>query len=336
MQNFRKIEDQKEWQSLLDKASFKTFFHSLEWESFLEEQFSWLNFERYLWQNKALISLGRFKKGNSDMSVSHPFCEYGGPLLLPGAEGIDFLQLKNALSQYLTSDVRYWKISIHPNLNPLMLDIRGLSTEGRETYFLPLTGKSQEQLWRTIDRNRRRAIRRAQSENIKVADCQNEQELKKVYRFYLKEMKRHQNIAYPYSFFKFILNSKDGKVLIAKDKEKIIGGNLFLLYNNIVHSYLCGFNQSSKNRGVHSLVLWKAIIWAKENNHQIFDLGAGKKGSALSSFKARWGAKRMPIFEIKNFQTENKLKTSPVRKVWGWLPTWLIKVLSPYLLKRRF
>ena len=49
MATFRKIENLKEWQALLEKALFKTFFHTLEWESFLEQNFKWLKFERYIW-----------------------------------------------------------------------------------------------------------------------------------------------------------------------------------------------------------------------------------------------------------------------------------------------
>ena len=54
--NFSKIENKEEWHDLLGKVLFKTFFHSWEWESFLESQFPWMKFEHYNWKNKALLS----------------------------------------------------------------------------------------------------------------------------------------------------------------------------------------------------------------------------------------------------------------------------------------
>ena len=87
---FTKITNKNEWQDLLGKVLFKTFFHNIDWEEFLESQFKWLKFERYLWPaqgGQALLSLARVKVGGKEKLVSHPFCEYGGPL--PLAEKID-------------------------------------------------------------------------------------------------------------------------------------------------------------------------------------------------------------------------------------------------------
>ena len=44
MRNFQKIENKEEVRNLLDKVLFKTFFHKLEWQEFLEKEFKWLKF----------------------------------------------------------------------------------------------------------------------------------------------------------------------------------------------------------------------------------------------------------------------------------------------------
>src|SRR3989338_9048203 len=82
-QKFIKITDKNEWQVLLDKVLFKTFFHFLEWEEFLEKSFKCLKFERYVYNEECLLSLARV----GGKLISHPFCEYGGPL--PLTEKID-------------------------------------------------------------------------------------------------------------------------------------------------------------------------------------------------------------------------------------------------------
>ena len=104
---FTKITNKNEWHGLLCKVLFNTFFHNVEWEEFLEKQFKWLKFERYLYGDSAVLSLAR--AGNK--LISHPFCEYGGPL--PLAEKIDYEQFKGDLFSEFNGSI---KMSLHPRL----------------------------------------------------------------------------------------------------------------------------------------------------------------------------------------------------------------------------
>jgi hypothetical protein len=79
--------------------------------------------------------------------------------------------------------------------------------------------------------------------------------------------------------------------------------------------------------------LWETIKKIKKEGFQTFDFGASRKDSSFSAFKQRWGAKALTIFELKNYSQESRLKDSKLRKVFGLLPLFLIKKLSPHLLK---
>ena len=85
---FSKVENKSQWRSLLNRALFKTFFHTSEWEDFLEKEFSWIKFERYIWKDELLLSVARCKLFGKEKIVSHPFCEYGGPL--PLVESVEY------------------------------------------------------------------------------------------------------------------------------------------------------------------------------------------------------------------------------------------------------
>ena len=104
---FTKITNKTEWQDLLDKVLFKTFFHNTGWEEFLEKQFKWLKFERYLYGRDCLLSLARV----GDKLISHPFCEYGGPL--PVVEKIDGKSVKKNLLSEFEGPLQ---INFHPHL----------------------------------------------------------------------------------------------------------------------------------------------------------------------------------------------------------------------------
>lgn len=326
---FLKIEDNRDWQGLLDRALFKTFFHSFEWESFLEENFPWLKFERYIWKDQAVLSLARVKINGKEKLVSHPFCEYGGPL--PLAENIDGAEFKkDVLWQFKTP----LKISFHPELLKYFKGI-GFPENQREAFFLSgIDEKSSDQLWQKLDRNRHRSIKKALEQNFQESQCTDPEDLKKLYNLYVKDLRRHKALVYPFSFFEFFLKSPQVRISLLKtQKGRLVGGNIFVMYGKIVHSFLCGFSGKYKDSGSHSLILWQEIENSRKEKYKMFDFGATKKGSTIGDFKTRWGAEVLPIYELKNYTGESKLKKSFLRNIWAWLPSFAVKFLSRHLIK---
>jgi len=312
---FSKIENREEWQSLLDRALFKTFFHNLKWEEFLESQFKWLKFERYLYKDQALLSLARV----GDKLVSHPFCEYGGPL--PLKEGISLKQFQDDLLSEFKDRI---KISFHPQILKFFEgDTDGGKSE-RVSYFL----EGQSDFKKSV----RYEIKKAEEQGVQVKECENEGELESFYQIYLKSAKKHKVPAYPISFFKYFLESADSKVTLASFKDRIIAGSAFLFYDNFVHYFQNAADEGYKKTGANYLILQKEI---QSKGDKIFDFGGTRRGSSLEVFKKAWGTKEHPILEISNCPAGSGLKKSKLRSIYGVLPVFLIKRLSPYLLKQK-
>jgi len=321
--NFRKIENRGEWQALIKKVLFKTFFHSWEWEGFLESQFPWMKFKHYNWKNKALLSFAETEK----KLISHPFCEYGGAL--PLVENIDGQSFQKDLFEEFKMPL---KISFHPYF---LNYFKGFAAENslRETYLLENIGGLNIE---TVgDRNRHRQKNKALESGLTVEKCKTENDLKIVYDFYVKSLRRHKALVYPFSFFQFFFKNPQAEILLIKHKDKTVGGNIFLIYDKIVHSFLCGFGEKYRKLGAHTLVLWSELKRKQQDGFETFDFGATKRGSSIGDFKNRWGARSYPIFELKNYTGDSKLKDSFLRDVWSWLPAPLIKRLSPRLLKHK-
>jgi hypothetical protein len=312
---FSKIENKEEWQKLLDKALFKTFFHNLKWEEFLESQFKWLKFERYLYKNQALLSLARV----GDKLVSHPFCEYGGPL--PLKEGISFKQFQDDLLFKFKDKI---KISFHPQALKFFEGIIDEGKSERVSYFL----EGQPDFKKSV----RYEIKKAEERGIQVKECENEGELEGFYRIYLKSAKKHRVPAYPISFFKYFLESADSKIILALSKNKIIAGSAFLFYDNFIHYFQNAADGRYKKTGANYLILQREI---QNKGDKTFDFGGTRKGSSLEVFKKAWGAEERPILEISNYPTASGFKKSKLRSVYGVLPIFLIRKLSPYLLKQK-
>jgi hypothetical protein len=308
---FSKIENKEEWQKLLDKALFKTFFHNLEWEEFLESQFKWLKFERYLYKDQAILSLSKV----GSKLISHPFCEYGG--ILPLVNGMNLSEFQKDLFFEFRERI---KISLHP-LSLNYFTGYDASDSERITHIL------KEEI--NLDKSVRYEVRKAEEKGIKIQECQSGKELKSFYNLYLKTAKKHKVPAYPLSFFNYFLSSNNAKIFIALLDGKVIAGSVFLFYGNIIHYSQNAVAEDYKKTGVNYLILENVI---KNKGEKMFDFGGTRKGSSLETFKKAWGAEEYPILEIKNY-TDSGLRKSKLRMIYGFLPVFLIKRISPYLLR---
>jgi len=316
MSNFQKIQDKKKWKELLNKVLFKTFFHSAEWEEFLESQFKWLKFKHYLYKDKALLSLVQYELFGKKKLISHPFCEYGG--ILPLEQGINGREFKNELFSEFQNQL---KINFHPQI-PKYFQELGLKEPDstNDAYFIEdLDKKNSDEIYSNFRKTLRYSIEKAEKQNIEIKKCYNEQELKKFYKLYVKTIKKHKNIPYPYSFFQFFLNSVDVEIILAQYNDKIIAGSVFLFYNGFIHYFLNASDYAHRDKQANYLILWNQIKKYAGKNYKVFDFGGTGKGSSLEVFKKGWGTKKYSIFELKNFQ-DNKMRKSKLRNILAFLP----------------
>lgn len=332
MPQFQKIEDKKEWQGLLNKVLFKTFFHTLEWESFLEDNFKWLKFERYLYEDKAILSSARYKIFGKEKLISHPFCEYGGPLLLK--KGVDFQRFQDDLFSEFKIPI---KIKIHPHLfrcfNSPRTVLELLKSEGNTYFIEDLRRKTKEQIWFSFRKTLRHSIKKAQNQGIEIKRCEKEKELENFHELYVKGAKKHKTLAYPFSFFQYFLRSQASEIILAKYNDKIMAGSVFLFHEDFVHYFLNASDEKYKDLNANHLILWNQIKNYCGKNYQVFDFGGTREGSELEIFKSGWGGTKKPILELTNQSAEKGFRESKLRGIFGLLPPILIKKISLHLLK---
>lgn len=319
MKNFQKITKEK-YGEFLGKALFKTFFHSLEWHEFLEQQFKWIKFEYYLYKNEALFPLAIIGK----KLISLPFCEYGGPLPLKHDIKIDEFE-RDVLEEF-----KNIKIKFHP------LVCAGDNNSTILTHFIEdLDKKNEQEIWESFRKTLRHSIKNAEKNNIEIKKCSNTKELKKFYNLYVCILKRKLTVPYPFSLIKYFFESGKAEILLAFYKGKIIAGDLFLHYNGIVHYFFSASDYKYRDLGANYLILWDKIKKSLGRDYKIFDFGAAPKRSKLEIFKRGWGGKEYPILQLGIQRSDENLRSSKLRKLWGLLPNFIIKKLSSNLIKYR-
>ena len=321
MSNFQKVDNKKQWQGLLKAVKFKTFFHSFEWEEFLEKEYKWLKFERYIYKDKGLFSVAKYGKSGGQL-ISHPFCEYGG--VLPLEKNFNIKYFEKDFEKEFNLD---FKIKFHSAV------VSAANSDLVSYWIENFDKKNSEDLWRGFRKSTKQEIEKAKKPNLAIKKCQNAQDLKIFYKLYLGKAKEHKIPAYPFSFFDFFQRNKNAEIILAKKGSNVIAGSVFLFYSGFIHYFI---NASIKNpNGANHLILWKEMQKYSHGNFNVFDFGGTKKGSSLCVFKKGFGGQEKPIYIFTNRAESKAKKDSPLRVVWGLLPKTAIRFLSPYFLKRK-
>lgn len=342
MRNFQKIEDKNEIKKLLDKALFKTFFHSLEWQEFLEKEFKWLRFEYYLYKDELLLSFARYKIFGKEKLISLPFCEYGGPL--PLKREIKFDDFQKDIFAFFGKDI---KIKFHPQI----LSFLNIDREKEKTLpntvsyqIIDLDKKTEQGLFQSFRLSTKQRIRKGLNENLSVSKCENREDLNKFYGLYVKAMKKNKTVCFPCKIFDFLwqksLKSDPVDFLLVRHQGRIIAGIIVVFYAGFAHYFLSGMDYKyAKENKLNPIyfILWeeiKKIISSKTAN--VFDFGGTKRETSLEEFKRGWSPDCYPIFKLEVDEiVSQRLRESKLRDIWGFLPDFLIKMISPYIIRYR-
>lgn len=323
--NFIEVKDKNVWKELLGRTLFKTFFHEPEWENFLEKEFSWIKFGHYIWKNGLLLSIARCKLLGKEKLISHPLCEYGGPM--PLKEEFDLNSFFEDFTREFGTNAR---IQFHSyilrfaNRPPLNLPLVRGDKVTRSTFIVEdFSKKTRKDLWSSFRKTLRSEINKSERHNIDISECETENELKEFYNLYTKTIKRHKTVPLPYSAFKFF-----NKIYLAKLNGRIIGGSVFLFYSPFIHYFINASDYKFRGLNIGHRILWHAMQNYAGKEYDYFDLGGTRSGSALEIFKTGWGAKKYSIYELGKYGPNQIAGWK--RKAWGLLPICAIKKLSRY------
>jgi len=337
MNKFQRL-TQIEYKEKLEKTLFKTFFHNPEWHDFLEKEFKWLKFEYYLYgsnrrdgKDEAILPFARFRVLGKEKLVSLPFCEYGGPLPLRNEISFDefFIDAISGFGKNI-------KIRFHPGLLDYFIvpDPAPFISNMTTNWIKDLITVDEKQLLASFRKTLRYEIRDARQKNILIKKCENAKELKQFYGLYFANLKRRKTVPYPFSIFEFLYHNPNAEIILAALNGKIVGGNLFLNYGKFTHYFFSAFDYYYRDFGISYLLVWdkiKNLI----GQDKILDLGASPKDSSLDIFKRGWGGTEYPILQLGIKRSEESLRLSKLRNIWSLLPDFVVKKLSPRLIKYR-
>lgn len=217
----------------------------------------------------------------------------GGLIIKPGTRNTEVKELLTKLKS-ASKDAIYIEIRNEFDYSPYKDAFLASGFTYEPHYNVKILCDSNKKALGRMDENRRRQIKRATDSGIQ---CKFADEMDEVVAFY-NMLKKHysekvKKPLFPLEFFERIISDDYGKLLLATQNSKIIGGMLQVSTEDTVYDYYaCGLDSQYLVESPSVMLYWKTINNAISNGQSVFDtMGAGVPGVnyGVRDFKLRFG-----------------------------------------------
>ena len=320
--------DPRQWQALIDRSPYATWFQTKEAYEFYAALSSELipfafGIEEYR-GDEAMRQLGD-KDGDRLVGVivgyitreRNAIKQYftrraiiiGGPVIDEDATTEEITALLNAVKKLQRSDLQpkgRTTATRSTGLSPIYIETRNFydyskwksvfGTNGfayQPHYDIHVHCNAQHQM----SEQRRRQVKKAISNGAIISQAQTEQEIRDWYRILsqLYRTKVRTPLISEEFFLQFYRNGV-GKYLLVKYQGQVIGGMMCPILNGkaIYEWYVCGLDEDYREQYPSVMATYAAIEYAKENELPLFDfMGAGEPDVpyGVRDFKMEFGGK---------------------------------------------
>jgi len=271
--------------------------------------------------------------------ISLPFADYGGPctsdrsiadkLIVRSMDvareiGADFLEIRSPSERYFD----------------FFDDHKFIKRDDYVTFILSLD-RSIDDIWKSIDKENRTAIRKAKKNEIQIVDLQDKSQLKAFYDIYLKTMKRLGSPPQKLEFFNVLWDHfypRNLKVLMSSYHGEFISGALFFLHQNTIHYAYGGLLNEHANLRPNNLLFWTLIEWGNANRYDYLDFGRTRQNSGVYLFKKKWGGKSISMpyfyrFYNRQLTERQEIKYKNLSELWSrYLPEVAANFIGPKII----
>jgi len=177
---------------------------------------------------------------------------------------------------------------------------------GLRCTFIVNLQQSKESLWRSLDKDKRKGINKAEKEGVVIKEGINRETPRLFYNIHVKTANRLGILPDPYSFiegiWKILVPNGYAKFLFAYFEDKLVAGSLFLIFNNKIYTYMSASLKEYHRVYPNNLLRWRMFEYGLENGIISCDLmgapGPEQKNHSeygLYIFKRGWGGKMVDI-----------------------------------------
>lgn len=336
-------EDQAIYNSFIHDSPEALYEHSLEIKDLITRYFKFTPCYLVAKQDNHIVGALPLFRANSFIEgkryVSLPFFPFGGVI------GIDD-DCKKALlekAQEISKDGKFLEIRQKDLLGGSLS--KDFVKQSPITDFLIELKNSEEEMLNSFSKDVRYDIRKAQKNNLKVKMGKDKKELNDFYKIYLNTRKKRGIPAWPYGLFEEALMTCDTAVAVIYLQDKPIAAAFLFFEKEMIEYAFAGTDYKYNKISPYYLLLWKIIGYGIKNKYKLLDLGGSTKemnDGNMYAFKEKWATikKEIPYYfyseEKKNlpFLGKSFKLYNLYGKIWSLLPKWLIKQISPFVIRQ--
>ncbi|MHA1267715.1 MAG: lipid II:glycine glycyltransferase FemX [Candidatus Helarchaeota archaeon] len=157
-----------------------------------------------------------------------------------------------------------------------LLDILGYTEVGKFNGYIVDFGNGIEDLWKNIDHNKRRNIKKAMKEKVEVYQSHDYEDLKTFYSMLEAARERGGFSTYPLSWYSAcweIYPRELSRVFLACWRDKVVSGVFTIIHGNTVYSMGAGSFKEGWEARPNDILHWKVMEWACENGYNKYHMG---------------------------------------------------------------
>jgi len=246
-----------------------------------------------------------------------PLTPFLGPYILEGNDLSYFKRLNREeqifeeLWQQLPAYDSFDILSTTNFDNFLLFQHKGFTSQCRITYHIELS-QSEDQIFKNIQSSHRKRIE--QATDLYTVE-EGTKYIPNLIQLHEETFKRKgKDYHYSPTLIQQVIETcyaqQAGKLLVAKDADGNVMGSIFVAWDNDkAYLLLSAVDAAQAHKGTICLLIWKAILAAKNQGLKIFDF-EGSIDPGIEPFFRRFGGERKNFFHF----TDNKSKVWKLKK----------------------
>lgn len=279
-----------DWDGLILDNKDYSFFHSSLWARILNETYKYTPLYFIKKENKSIKTLVPLMVVRSWLTgtraVSLPFSDFC-PLFFesdpPLQPTIDYI-----LQYGLQNNWKYleFRSGCLPNN-----EISSASFYEHELFL----DKNETDIFSSLSNSTKRNIKLAKNKEVKTRISNSEIELDQYYKLHCETRRRLGVPPQPIKFFKniykYIINKKEGFIIIASYKGQDVAGMIFLQFGKKAYWKFAASDYQFRKIKANNLLLWESIKWHLQNGYEKINFGRTELDhDGLRNFKLGWNA----------------------------------------------
>jgi len=347
-------DDKDAWNQFVEKSEHSSVFHLWEWGELISEVYGHRRYYLLVEQNGEIVAvfpLIHIKSGLfGDKLISLPFCEHGGAV----AERYDEAEKNSSESLYAyvrslaaSLDVDYVEVrapALIGNSTERLFRSHGYQKIEHYVTFRLGLDRSCEEIWKSVEGIKRKAVRKALKNNVRVRIAKDEGEVAAFYKLYLETQKRLGSPPHSHEFFKAMWNKLYPigclQISLAEYDNEVIGGNIVLPFRKEIYWWINATKAKYRSLNATNLLLWNTIEFGVNNGFRVFDMGRTRRDSDVYEFKQPWHGLETSLSDFVYSTKEISLPDPSQRryvimsKIWRRLPDAIAEKLGPSIVSR--